>query len=580
MFRNLNIGLRLGLLVAGGSSLLVAAVIALSIIITLDHLQADARRTLRAQNQRAAEMLDTQVQAIITATRQLALSASAQDRAETFLGGAAPTILDNSSESLVRYVNLALFGGPALRFDRRSSQIVAHTQNIEAGTWFLRAAEETSLVWHLSDAPALDEAEADGEAILGLAAPILDDSGQAVGILWTETPHSALQAAIAQSAMQPGFTMPAFRLLTDDGMIYGSQGLVSATDSAHELMMLLSSPQTQAVLRASRGPGEVSAPFDNPFQPEDAVFLIASALPKTGWQLLSAFSASVLPQLSGANFVPILLLALLGTAALLAAIYRYVLKNIREPLQTLGRAAQEIGAGDLRYAIDYQERSGEIGQLARSLEDMKQNLTHTYEQLSRWNQSLEQRIARKSSEADQAQREIQRRLAQLGAVYEQSALVAGAEALPASLKAFSDRTREMLQATYCGIWLLTGEQDRLQLITDSAMNGSLLHATISLDRGMVGKVVSEGKTISVDDYQRLPDKLTIGHEEDIRRAICVPMWAGRKAFGAVLAGRPIHAPVFSDEDERLLTLLVNIVAAAIRIAQLTAQVDQPKRRPE
>jgi signal transduction histidine kinase len=246
-------------------------------------------------------------------------------------------------------------------------------------------------------------------------------------------------------------------------------------------------------------------------------------------------------------------------------------------LEKLSTAAQEIGAGDMRYLIGYQRRNDEIGRLARALEDMKQNLAHSYEQLSGWSRTLEQRVANRTIELEQARQEAMITANELRAVYDASLSVVNEYHLQPILQAFSQRILGLLEASYCAVWLLTPDQKRLQLVANTA---SMLHATVSIDQGLVGLVTREARSIIIADYQTWPNKLNLGTDRYIYRALCVPMLFSGKAIGAVVAGRPEDAPLFNGEDEKLLTLFTNMVSPAVRNAQLFVQLDAAVRAAE
>jgi signal transduction histidine kinase len=109
----------------------------------------------------------------------------------------------------------------------------------------------------------------------------------------------------------------------------------------------------------------------------------------------------------------------LGVAALLLASVGAMLlvRNITRPLEVLGGAARRIAAGELDQPIAT-SRGDEIGQLARSFETMRQELSARQEERERWGRELEGRVQERTKEVHQllgriisAQEEERKRLA-------------------------------------------------------------------------------------------------------------------------------------------------------------------------
>ncbi len=65
--------------------------------------------------------------------------------------------------------------------------------------------------------------------------------------------------------------------------------------------------------------------------------------------------------------------------------------------------------------------------------------------------------------------------------------------------------------------------------------------------------------------------------QQIRSAMCAPLWSGSSVFGVIYIDSPMHAGSFTDQDLDLLTALANFAAVAIERARLHEKVVEEKR---
>ncbi|WP_343419264.1 HAMP domain-containing protein [Candidatus Flexifilum breve] len=112
---------------------------------------------------------------------------------------------------------------------------------------------------------------------------------------------------------------------------------------------------------------------DTPYD-TGALYVINTPLMDGAWHLIGLVSEEDVSDESDEELLQIVFLILVVICALGWLLDRFAATAITTPLVDLTSTAQEIGSGDMRYQVGYQNRGDEMGGLARSLEDMKSNL--------------------------------------------------------------------------------------------------------------------------------------------------------------------------------------------------------------
>jgi adenylate cyclase len=98
-------------------------------------------------------------------------------------------------------------------------------------------------------------------------------------------------------------------------------------------------------------------------------------------------------------------------------------------------------------------------------------------------------------------------------------------------------------------------------------------------RTIVDMVVKQKVAILTSDAQT-DQRFESGESirmQQIRSAMCAPLWSGEAVIGVIYVDAPLHAGAFSDQDLDLLTALANFAAVAIGRARLHERVVEEKR---
>ncbi len=379
--------------------------------------------------------------------------------------------------------------------------------------------------------------------------------------VWAEIPSARLSARL--DSMLDTSEYPYGMTFADVEQVFGAAGLGAAGITGSAIV------RDSLLITANE-------PFSfvdiAPYNERRAAYVINTPLLDGDFRLIGVISEEAVSDESDEEVLQIFFVLLVGIFVLAWLTDRFAEDLITRPVTDLTVTAQEIGSGDMRYQVGYQDRGDEVGGLARALEDMKLNLSHSYDTLSMWSRTLEKRVTERTLQLEVAQGEALNSAAEIRAVYDASLSVVSEYYLNIILNTLTGRVLGLLRASYCGIWLTTPDRTELQLVASTSEDTTRIGRTINIHEGLAGQVVQQGQLMVLDDYQGWEGRLRWIAPE-MFKALAVPLMYSGEAIGAIVAGRPEDVISFSADDGRLLTLLANLVSPVVRSAQLYTQVD-------
>ncbi len=572
MLRNQSIRRRLVIIVVSMTFVIVVAVAFIALNGSRELMRNQTVSALLEHNQALANDLDGRLQAAVATTRALANVLSRQNGSPVTLLWQTTSNSMLEGGSLIRRVNVyAPFrdGHQTVIFDyplppSKTAPLTQLVNNpIAEDAWFLDVAQ--GIEWH---GPARATYAAFGGPVMSIALPYLNYDDQPIGVLWADLPVAeiAQEMEIAISTMgRRGYSL----LLNPNGepiATYRVEG-GGESDVLPLNSNLLNQSQIQVVMELLGADGNFSEVAGS-FLSWDSALIVRNMLPNTGWQMVSILPGDLLSNPIDSNVLQTAFVVLIGTLAVGFVVHRIAARWISRPLNELTVAAQEIGFGEMRYQIGYQQRTDEIGMLARALEDMKINLNYSYGEVAKWGRTLEARVIERTTELEIARQEAQATAAGLQAVYDASISAISDHQLSVILQTLSERIAALLPTRYCAVWLLTSEKEHLQMVVSTA--GDKQH-TISIDEGLAGMTVREAQAVILDDHAHWPGRLRLngsGDNPDLYQAMGVPLMFYNKPTGVIVVGRRHDDTVFTLNDQRLLTLLANLISPIVRNAQL------------
>ncbi|PJF27949.1 MAG: hypothetical protein CUN53_02125 [Phototrophicales bacterium] len=412
------------------------------------------------------------------------------------------------------------------------------------------------------------------ERVLIAAQGFTDHLGQPVGVVWIEIPLSMASGLLV--LLSEGARDLAYIASGDGGEVIGRYLAHGGTqgDAAWE-----------GALTAARSSSATASTvlFDSDLfgAPARPVFAAAAPLGQAaGWQLARVIPAQLAFGSLTQTTLGALIVAVFGVIAVIAVTRALAESALASPLAELTQAAQEIGSGDMRYQIDHQGRSDEIGRLARALEDMKRNLAQSTEMLQMWSRTLENRVTERTLALDAAQKLAQNTANELRAVYDTSLAVSTEYDLTTILNKLTEQIPTLLNSHYCGVWLLDGDRRQMKLVATTPEHHHIIGRLMPADRGLAGTALQSRQPAVVDSYPTWDQRYWSDPDPDLQRMIAVPLLVANEGIGAVVASRSPDLPGFSESDARLLTLMAALIAPIIRNAQLIAQLDEAVKRAE
>jgi len=424
--------------------------------------------------------------------------------------------------------------------------------------------------------------DATDQTVISLATSHYDNEGNLNGVVWVDVPLVRFETLIND-------------LIGDESLLLNTlRGYELVLDDFNDVIVTTNLPtllnddidtSLEAIFNAIEDPITRN---DTIIEINDPLLNIQSivsehSIPLFDWKLINILPADEIITLPTDIFVPISLTAFVGLMLLMYLLNRVINDVIVERISDLGRAAQEIGSGDMRYIINHGDSADEIGTLARALDDMKQNISHSYNELSRWSRKLERRVNERTSELQIAREDAIKREGELRAVYDETLLVVNETDLQRILDAVTERILPLLNATYAAIWLRDINQKRLQLVSSNHPQHKNETYLITVNQGIAGEAVRTRQSVLVDNYEDYDDRVQL---EGFRRgapfvrAIGVPLLFAGQAIGTIVIGRGASANVFSDDEARILTLFANIISPTVRNAQLAVIANEATSEAE
>jgi signal transduction histidine kinase len=567
MFTNWSIRRRLVLIAVTVTALVILIVILLVLNASAELIARQTQTSLIERNGRTAAVLDTHLQSVAAITRTLATTMSRSNISPvSTLWRSANTLLHDGTVTRIGVIRpyhsgyqTAIFRQPSgtnaapltLFYDRSFPANAVYAGIISSGEihwqWAARAYRATN------NQPVIVVANRIGSTLL-----------------WVEFPANRIQTWLAAAVGEDA--APYQLVLSDGAAIFGGY---DSTAPRATLML-----GESAVAELLNTPSDSVLPtVANPFDDDSAAYMLHSRLSTNSWQITGLVPVTAVQNPFSQRTLQIVLIGLAGVFVLGWLLARFSKNALSIPLTDLTLTTQEIGSGDMRYQIGYRDQSDEIGKLARALEDMKLNLAHSLESLSLWSHTLEQRVAQRTSELEVARAEALTTATELRLVYDSSLSIVSDYHLQTILQTLVERVRSLLRATYAAIWLITPDQQHLQLVASTAEDRNVIGRLIGIHEGLSGAVVQHRAPMRLDNYLTWERRLGWNAPE-MDRALSVPMIFSGDAIGSIIAGRPTETPVFTEDDQRLLTLLANLISPVVRNGQLFVQLDEAVKAAE
>ncbi|MBN8619390.1 MAG: GAF domain-containing protein [Anaerolineae bacterium] len=568
-------------------TVLGVAVIAVSAYSTT--LRRETESALVNSNQVFAHALDSQLQGVIMTARTLAAAMADQPPAPLRQVWQIASNILGDSNTLIRRVIVYASGSTGhqiVMFNQPRSPLRVATaaqwidSDIDGDVWFMKSFSDGMERWN---GPADSYDPFSVQPVFSYAVPFRGPDRFVNGVAWVDVSTATLERAMDRLMYTPiggatGYSL----LLSDQNQLVATYHMddgVPESARAEALEAFLARPDINRIWNDAQSSSGAFYLGSDLFDLNTEAVILVNRLPQSGWRLVTFMPPAMLQNPFTRSIVPMVAVTILGMSVLAWAVHSFVKRSIAEPLEELGKAAQEIGGGDMRFQIAHQDKRDEIGQLANAMEDMKRQLAYSYQQLSMWSQTLEKRVAQRTEELALAQKVAQNNATELQAVYDASLAVVSDYQLDIVLQKLTENMISLLNANYCAVWLLTNSKQHLQLVATTGVK-SRLNMIISVEDGLVGAATREARLLILDDYRNWPHRLENLADAEVYQAMAAPLSYYNRPIGAVFVGRGENDAPFSEPDQRLLTLFANLVSPVLRNAQLYIQREEAMNEAE
>ncbi len=247
----------------------------------------------------------------------------------------------------------------------------------------------------------------------------------------------------------------------------------------------------------------------------------------------------------------VIALLLLGSGSVIVA------QSVIAPLHRLGRAANQIGSGDLGTPVQVNGPQ-EITLLTRTMETMRQELEGSRDELLQWTDRLEQRVAQRTNE--------------LQALNQVSSEIASRLELPQVLNSVVAKTQQLLDAEVVFLCLLDDEGQSMSLQATHGPKEAIQAACTPAREMPASQVLATDAALScgTDDCRGACQIVAPAFRKS---HLVAPLRTGERVIGALCVAS--QAPRdFAPEALALLNRLANVAAIAIENARLYAQVER------
>jgi signal transduction histidine kinase/HAMP domain-containing protein len=590
--QNLSIGRRLIIIVTGINLVMLFLIGLIAISSNRQALESQSTRRFAEKNQQVTRGIADEIEHVIQTVEQLQTTLSdLTTYSQAQMRSAIQDIISQDDDILIHRVNI--YRPSEIIDDEATDDSVVVFQIFSPRTGVINETRTFSFDNQQPDSSASmfvplqsnqahwfvqDVAYADFEDIgsVSLAVPY-DYADDLQGVIWVDIPQPVFDEMLAVQQNRLGLLSETINglamLIDEDRALLDSNGtradLIPVTFGIDILTKVHPSSRIESLYIV-----------EDPIL-EAQVFVAIDLIRANGWQLVSILPSSDIPTSSGALILQLVIVSLIGIIATILAVNYFSKSAIVEPMMNLSQAAQEIGSGDLRYHIDYRDLNDEIGYLARAMEGMKGNISHSYEELRTWSRTLETRVYKRTKELNATRKEAEDIASELRAVYDESLTVVTEPTLEPILEAFAHRILILMDANYCSVWLLddTGEKLRRVTHTDADM---IADFSMNVTEGMVGRSVLKQTSIIIDDYDTYLHRSELPHSQTAiyKRALAVPLMFDGAPLGSVFVGRTETGEEFDAADTRRLTLFTNLVSPAVRNAQLYNERESARREAE
>jgi signal transduction histidine kinase len=166
-----------------------------------------------------------------------------------------------------------------------------------------------------------------------------------------------------------------------------------------------------------------------------------------------------------------------------------------------------------------------------------------------------------------AEEQLAQRAAELRGLYEASLDLNAQPDLDTLLRRITDRAARLTGLPQSSLYLLRPD-GTLELVVLHDLPAEYLGVRLQPGEGLAGRVVQEGKPLTVEDYQHWSGRAAVFDRMPSRRVLSAPLRTRNHLLGALNVSDIERAGPFTEDEVRLVSLFADQAAVAIENAQL------------
>jgi len=173
---------------------------------------------------------------------------------------------------------------------------------------------------------------------------------------------------------------------------------------------------------------------------------------------------------------------------------------------------------------------------------------------------------------------LQRHAQEMEALYNTSLEISTQLDLQVVLQSITERAARLLGMQMGGLYLVSPDNQHLQLVAGYKIPDNLIGATLKMGEGLAGRVAETGEPLYVEDYHTWPDCSAVYDSIEFQRVLAVSLKTNQTVIGVLEIFDNDRTDPFADEEIRLLSLFADQASNAVQNARLFEAARQHARQ--
>ena len=172
------------------------------------------------------------------------------------------------------------------------------------------------------------------------------------------------------------------------------------------------------------------------------------------------------------------------------------------------------------------------------------------------------------TERKHAEEALERRVQELGALYDTSLEINAQQDLLSLLPAIVERAATLVGVPKGSLYLIKPDGKTLELVVGHNLKSEYLGMTLEIGEGLSGLIAQTGEAMMIEDYTCWQGQTVVYEQENFGRVLGVPLIRGNMVIGVINVSDDLNTGPFSVDDIRLVSLFADQAAIAVENVRL------------